>query len=455
MPETNRFRYFAAGMSLILYITLSYRIERHETVPLFACYFSLFAMYALVIRRHERLDEATQKFWMIASLVFRAALLFSIPNLSDDFYRFIWDGRLLAAGEHPFTAIPSWYMTHPQHIPGINASLYARLGATETFTIYPPVAQLIFWLCVKLSPDSIYGSVVLMKMVIFSFEVATLRVLRNALRAFRQPASRLLLYALNPLVILELTGNLHFEGIMIFFLLLAVCLLRSGPAWFSPALYALSICTKLIPLLFLPLLMRYLGWKNSIRYWVLTAGFTALFFLPLLSAEIIYGLSTSLRYYFQQFEFNASVYYLVRAVGYKTAGFNIIQYAGPALALAATSLILYISFRKPDPASLQNRDALTGNRPDVTLFTKMLWCLLIYFLSVTILHPWYIITLLVISLLTPYRFTVVWTGAIFLTYAGYTASGFQENLWLVALEYVVVIGYLIYETAWTKHSNSY
>ncbi|MDZ7649458.1 MAG: hypothetical protein U5K54_21165 [Cytophagales bacterium] len=53
--------------------------------------------------------------------------------------------------------------------------------------------------------------------------------------------------------------------------------------------------------------------------------------------------------------------------------------------------------------------------------------------------------MLVLSIFTPYRFALVWTGFIFLTYAGYRIDSFKENLWLIAFEYLVVIGYLIFE----------
>lgn len=81
--------------------------------------------------------------------------------------------------------------------------------------------------------------------------------------------------------------------------------------------------------------------------------------------------------------------------------------------------------------------------------------MLVYLLSTTILHPWYIVTLLAVSLLTPYRFPVVWTGLIFLTYAGYTENGFNENLFLVALEYIGMIAYLLYETVWAKEKGRF
>lgn len=437
--------YFYFTSSLILYLVVGYGIDRHKTLPLFAAYFALFILFTLVVRKTTTASDQQLTFWITASVIFRALLLFSVPALSDDFYRFIWDGRLLAGGHHPFSEVPAYYIRHPDNIPGIDSELFHKLNAKETYTSYPSFAQLIFWISVKLSAGSIYGSMVVMKFIIFLFELATLWIMPRLFRDFNVRRANILLYSLNPLVILELTGNLHFEGIMIFFLLLAIHALTRQQFLVSSALYALSICTKLIPILFLPLFVRHLGWKKATTYWISTGVMVVLLFLPLLNMDIVRGLSTSLGYYFQRFEFNASVYYIVRAFGYLIFGFNIIQFAGPLLALAATMIILRISFR--------NLPSQFAGQIDKNLFDGMLWCLLVYFLSTAILHPWYIITLLAISLFTPYRFPVVWTGAIFLTYAGYTGNGFRENLFLVALEYIVVIAYVLYETVWTNRKS--
>lgn len=427
-------------LSLIAYLLLGYTLDRHETLPLFVTYYALFLLYAGIIIKHSSFGEHECRYWLAFAITFRVVLLFALPALSDDFYRFIWDGRLLAAGYHPFAEVPAFYMSSPGQIPGIDAELYNQLNAKDRYTVYPPLAQLIFWLAAKISPQSVYGSMLVMRLITFAFEMATLWLLPKVLREFRLPSTTTLVYALNPLVILELTGNLHHEGIMLFFLLLAVFFLRQKKTTFSAIAYALAVCTKLIPLLFLPLFVRHLGWKKALRYWTLTIGFTLLFFLPLMKPEIIYGMATSIGYYFQRFEFNASLYYLIRAAGYALAGFNIIHYAGPFMAAAATTMILYVAFRK-------GVSSPTGTI-DTSLFEEMLICLTIYFLSVAILHPWYIITLFGISLFTRYRFPLVWTAMIFLTYAGYAETGFSEKLSLVALEYFVVLGYLLYETVW-------
>lgn len=426
-------------LSLLLYLLIGYGIERHETVPLLVSYLLLFFFYVLLS------NHADYKTALSAAIVYRVALLFCIPELSDDFYRFIWDGRLLAAGHHPFAEVPSYYMSQGISVPGINAELYQQLNSKENFTIYPPVAQFIFWLSVKLSPQSLYGSMLVMKLIILSFELGTFWLLAKIIQHFNQPRGSLFIYALNPLVVLELTGNLHFEGIMIFFLFLALFFLIRDRHIGSCTAYALSVCTKLIPLIFLPLLARHLGWKKAGTYWGLTGVFCVLLFLPLLNADIIRGLSTSLGYYFQRFEFNASIYYLIREAGYLAAGFNIIHIAGPAMAFIAFCLIIAFALRgfprKPDGV-LQKR-----------FFTDILLALFIYFLLTTTLHPWYVITMVALCVFTPYRFPLVWSCLIFLTYAGYAEDTFRENLAIVALEYVIVIGYFLYETVWAKRIN--
>jgi hypothetical protein len=400
----------------------------------------LFFLYSWIILQNKAID-----LWLVSGLLFRAALLFSVPALSDDFYRFIWDGRLIDAGYHPFAEVPTYYIQNGSNIPGIDAGLYDKLNSKNNFTVYPPLSQFIFWLSVKVSPDSVYGSVVFMKFIIFLCEVGTVFMIRRLLHYFKQPASRILLYALNPLVIIELTGNVHFEGIMILCLLTALWFLLHQKHFLSAVFYSLSVCTKLIPLIFLPLLLRQLGWRLAIRYWLITGVITMLLFTPLLNHDFISGFSASMGYYFQRFEFNASIYYLVRALGFALFGFNIIHFAGVTLACLAMILILTIAWRK-----LRDR-AHPGI--DTEFFNGMLWCLFVFFLLTTTLHPWYIITLLAISIFTRYRFPVLWSGLIFLTYAGYSAETFTENLQLVAVEYIALIGYLIYETLWTRRVN--
>jgi hypothetical protein len=442
--------YLLFVVSLACYYFLGYEIPRYDTLPLLATYGILFLIYLWVIIRSP---NQTVSFWIVASCCFRVSLLLAVPQLSDDFYRFIWDGRLWAAGQHPFAALPPEYLK--LNIPGINQDLYNHLNSKEYFAIYPPVAQYIFWMAVRISPDSILGSVIAMRAFVLLAEFGTIVLMRKLLEEFNQSKRNILLYALNPFIILELTGNLHFEAFMIFFLLLTVFFLVRKPS-LSAISIGFAICTKLIPLIFLPSFMGRMAAKNLLLYFSVVTITCLVLFFPFFDWEVVHSLRSSVGLYFNRFEFNASLYYLVREFGFWRYGYNIIQTVGWKLGLITFILILtFIGFRYQ-----QTKWRQEDNNSHV-LFRDWMWILSIYFLFTTTLHPWYISTLLALSIFTSYRFPIVWTGLIFLTYAGYTTDSFHEDILLTAIEYGLVIGYLVFELwnrretlRWGRNQNS-
>jgi hypothetical protein len=233
--------------------------------------------------------------------------------------------------------------------------------------------------------------------------------------------NKVLIYAWNPLVIMELTGNLHLEAVMIFFVLLAVFLLQEN-RWVPSALsLAAGVAVKLVPLIFLPLLAFRDHWKRVMLYWSICGVAVAGFFLTTWSTALWDGPSSSLTLYFQKFEFNASIYYLVREIGFAVKGYNIIQTAGPFLALVTFISILVLS--RYTHKSMKWPQA-------------MIWALTIYFLMATTVHPWYITTLVALAVFTNYRFPIAWSVLAVLSYAGYLETGYQENMLLVLTEYL-------------------
>ena len=447
MPKIKASSWLLFILSGFLYFFIEYGIVRHETSKLLIAVGILFLIYSWIIKS---IDEGEVTFWVIVAIVFRVSLLFALPNLSDDFYRFIWDGRLLAAGYHPFAELPRYYIEHKINIPGIDQALFEKLNSPDYFTIYPPVNQFVFWLSVKLSPHSILGSVLVMRSLIIGAEIGSLLLIGKILKHYQLFNKNILLYALNPLVIIELTGNLHFEVFLIFFLLASFWFLIKGNLIASALNFALAICTKLIPLIFLPLLLARLGFKKSIQFYLITGFCCVLLFMPLLNMEIISGFRESIGYYFQKFEFNASIYYIVREWGFWMYGYNIIQSVGWKLALLSTFAILSYTlwdYLQNSKFKVQNSNPNLANRQ---LPTAYLFVIFIHFAFSTTVHPWYVTTLVAFSAVSTYRFAILWSGLIFLTYVGYTAEGFKENLWLTSIEYVLVIGYLAYELIGSK-----
>lgn len=441
-----------AGLSsLIAYFVLGYCIPRFETALLLPVFGILFLVYSGVTMSAS---DREFRFWIFLAICFRLVFLFAVPGLSDDVYRFIWDGRLLAAGIHPFAAAPTYYIQSQMAIPGIDQSLYELLNSKNYFTIYPPIAQLVYWLAVKISPHSLYVSIITMRVVILVAEIGTIILLDKLLRHFQISRVSILLYALNPLVILELSGNLHFEGIMICFLLWSIYLLVVKKKALAAVAFSMAIGVKLLPLILLPSFLKQLNRKHLVLFYSFVALACIALFIPFYNSKSMGSFGTSLSYYFSYFEFNASIYYLVRALGYWIFGFNIIVFAGGLLGLVSAAIIFQIAAHPPE---LLMRGYLRKNiqELDGKLWVTMLFSLLTYFLLTTTLHPWYIITLLALSIFTRYRFIVIWTGTIFLTYSGYTKDGFQENLWITMTEYCIVLGYLAYELLWKKEERNY
>ena len=446
MARPSPVDYAVAAATTILYGILGFYIERYDTIWLLTSYFVAFGLYLVVI---ARTDPAQLNFWLTAAIVFRLLLTFSLPRLSDDFYRFIWDGHLMAGGYHPFAEVPSYYINHQTAIPGISRDLYEHLNSPDYFTVYPPFAQFIFWLSVTIFPASVYGSVVAMKLVVVASEIGSLYLMRSLLRRYHLPEQRLLLYALNPLVIVELVGNIHLEAVMIFFLLLTIHFAAGSRYIQSGVALGFGVCAKLLPLIFLPAIVLKVNWRKSLILIIAMATCCLILFLPLWDPSIVLGFRDSLGYYFRKFEFNASIFYLVRSFGFWFYGYDIIQTAGWKLALISTALIMWISAAGTIKKQSTDQGAL-----DPAILSRFLAILMTYYLFATTIHPWYVTTLIAVSVFTPFRFPVVWTGTIFLTYIGYTEFDFQEPFTAVAVEYIVVVGYLAYEILWKRSHYS-
>jgi len=419
---------FFTLISVIGYIVLGYFTSRESTTVLFLLYLSLFATF---IAAWHTAEEFNVKKYLFIAIGLRLLFMFSMPFLSDDVYRFIWDGRLLINGISPFAALPIDYITNQSAIPGIDDSLYKLLNSPEYFTVYPPLSQFVFWLSALISPQNTFGSILVIRILIILAEVGSLMLMVKLLKHYKLPAKNILLYALNPLIILELTSSLHFEAFVIYFLLLGLYLLHKHKVVFSGISWSIAIGFKLIPLIFLPLLIRRISIKKQAVLYLTIGVLTILLFIPLYDGALINGLSSSLTLYFQTFEFNASIYYLARAAGYWFTGYNIIAQLGPSLAVTTLIVILFYS--------------LFSKQKMKFLPEAMMFVLLIYLSFATTVHPWYITTLIALSVFSTYRFSILWSLLIFVTYSGYSSTGYIEPIYLITFEYIALASFLAYE----------
>lgn len=422
-------KFFPALLLLIGVVGLGFYVQQHTFDRIALFYSMAFLGYVWVLLSEKM--QRSWRFWVGVAVVLRLILVFSWPNLSDDVYRFIWDGRLIMNGINPFEQLPADLMASGKEIAGITPDLYDKLNSPKYFTIYPPFAQGTFFLAAALAVHHLWGSVVLLKVILLLCEIAGLWGVLRLLRKWKLPEHRVLIYALNPLVIVEVVGNLHYEGAMVCFFIWAIVFLSEKKWGLSVAFWSLSIVSKLLTLLFLPFLWSRLRKKQAIIFYVAVLLLVGLSFVPLLNSSFINGFGSSLDLYFRKFEFNASIYYLLRWIGYQLVGYNIIQTIGPKLGLLAVALIGF-------------RGLLDKKTDWQSLMERSLWAICIYLFLATTIHPWYAILPLALSVFTKYRFTIVWTGLIWLTYINYNYAEYHENLWIVALEYLGVLVWLVF-----------
>jgi len=415
------------GLSASVYIILGYftpRDEFSQLMLLFVCAFLLAGTLFTYFNDYYKLIA-------FVSILFRAALLFSVPSLTDDFYRFFWDGSLYSNGVNPYLHLPAEYMKEAVLAPNISSSLFEHLNSPNYFTIYPPLCQYMFWVACNLG-NGISQSVLVMKAFVLLAEIGSILLMVKLLKLFKIRPQNLLIYALNPLVIIELSGNLHFEAVMIFFLLLAVYLFKSGKITLSATSLAMAVSVKLLPLIFLPLLIKRLKMPQMVLYAGVVGTLVVLLFFPFYDHSMATNLWSSILLYFQTFEFNASVYYLFRWIGRYITGYNNIAVIGPLLSVVTLSTVLYLSLRK-------NSDE--GSR----LLVTMLLAITVYFLLSTTVHPWYITTLVALGAFTKYQYASLWSFLVLLSYAAYAAKPFHENFYLLGLEYLFLAGFIAYE----------
>ncbi len=429
--------------SLVFYVSFAYQLERSDFIKLLSLYAALFFLFYKLVQT----NAGNYKFLFWTGIAFRGAFLLAIPNLSQDFYRFLWDGRLIIEGINPYLFTPDSFaslgMVIPQGDQLINGM--GMLNASN-YSNYPPVLQLCYAIAALFAGKSILGSVIVLRLLLIAADIGTLLFGKKLLEKLRLPKHYIFWFFLNPFIIIELTGNLHFEGVMVFFLVGALYFMAVKKWLWSAVFLGLSVSTKLIPLLFLPLLLPYFisqfesnlqAIKKLVLYYLTVLGTVVLLFLPFLSIAFIENFAATISLYFTSFEFNASVYYLIRWIGFETVGWNIIGTAGKVLPVVVVLFLLYLSFFGKAKKLSQ-------------LLVLMLFGICFYYLLSTTVHPWYLVVPLVLSLFTKYRFMLLWSFMVVLSYSAYGPGVFQENLWLVALEYVVVIGFFVWELVWKK-----
>ena len=343
---------------------------------------------------------------LLAAVLFRLTLFDLPPSLSDDLYRYQWDGQLQLAGDNPYLVTPEARRLPGQTRPQLPAAAYT--------TAFGPVPQLLFLLTAHVD------GVPAFKLLMVMFDLASLLLVMALLRARSLPLERALIYGWCPLVVIEFAGSGHSDSILIFGILLACWLMMRNRAVLSSLPLAAAVMAKWFPAMLLPVFVRRSGWRGLVVF----AAAVALGFLPYLDAG--WNLIAGVRSYAESWRNNASLFDLLRAATGSDAAASLIA----AIVLAA--LALYLAAKRAEPL-----------RACYVLIAALL------LLSPSV-FPWYLIWLIPFLCFYPNSGFLLWTTTIFLSYdvlIGYKVLGtWQYDPALAWMEYAPVFALLA--TSW-------
>lgn len=333
---------------------------------------------------------------IVAAMSVRAPLLLVSPTLSDDVYRYVWEGKVLAAGLSPFAHAPD-----DLALATLRDANWALVNHREVSSIYPPATMLLFFL---LSPAGVFG----WRLAMAAADVATVGLLG------RRSPSAAWTWALLPLPALETAVSGHLEGVGVWCLVLAIGG-SNAAAW-------IGAMVKLLPGV---LLLR-----SGLRSWLVWATLTALATLPFVGPGLARGFGT----YATTWYYNGSVWPI----------FALMVGPNPARALCeliAIGIVLGITIR-------------TGDRARIALWTTGAFVCL----SPTV-HPWYALWPLAAGLWTGTRaWTLLGVGMplAYLVLASYdpATSAWVEPTWTKFMIYLPFYALLVRDATRAREADT-
>lgn len=384
----------------------------HPGLLLFGGAFGAYAVGALAVGRHPRDHRAAWTAVWGLGLAMRLTLIPLTPELSDDFWRYLWDGHVQLSGLNPYLFAPG-----DAALDGLSTPWRGLINNPGVPTIYPPVAQLAF-----LAVAAVGGTLVQLKLLWLAFDMATGWLLLKVARATGRSGRRvLLLYLWSPLLVVEVAWNAHLEPLGLAGL--AALLTFTGPARLpdgqpgrravgAGVALAWASLTKFAPAAALPALLRRGGRP---LLWGLM-GASLLLYLPYARAggALFRGLGT----YARHWRFNETGFALLEAL---LPGPLVPRLAAAVMVLAVVG---WVTLRRFDAGR------------------SLLWILGTgLFLSPT-LHPWYALWILPLAALRESPGWILFTGTVFVGYLGlgtYADTGlWPQPLWARLLIWVPV-----------------
>jgi hypothetical protein len=378
-----------------------------------------FIVYAAAVICQARSSTPTDRslLWLVlaVAILCRVILLFSPPSLSDDINRYLWDARMQFQGINPYVHAPE-----SEEIAHLRDDYHSGINNKDVPTVYPPLMQAAFAIAAYLwySPTS-------MKILFTLCDVGVILLVMALLRRRSLPEERVLIYAWNPLVLVEIAGSGHNDSLVVALMLAALLAAEGRHPTRAVALLTLSMLAKWYTGMLVPAFFR--KFRSIKPFWIIPVLVFA-FYLPYLDAGP--HLFSGLVAYGDKWRFNDSVFSILF---YLTDSLNVSKVIVAAL---FSGLVVYCAVRISDPV-------------------RSAYILLGAFLVLTpTVQPWYLVWIIPFLCLYPNPAWILLSGLAALSY--HVVIGFVltetwcEETWVRFVQYVPFYGLLIAHTLWSR-----
>lgn len=371
-----------------------------------------------------RAEALSLRMVLLGAMLFRVALLPVAPLLSDDVFRYLWDGLLQWEGINPYAHRPADIVLEAYH----GTVLFEEMNSPEFYSVYPPLSQVFFALAAAFYESGFAVAYGVLKSSFIAVEMGGVWALSRMV----SPQATVL-YAWNPLVVIEVAGQAHTEAVMVGLLLLALWAVHQRWLRTASVLIAGAGLIKLYPFIFLIVLYARYGWSAFWPGALAAGGLTLAYVSPSHALNII----DSLGLYVSYFEFNAGLYFALKELGGLLFNQDMAQVASAVLTICALGAIALILWRDTQ----QEQSTVRGLA--LTLYSVIA----IYLLTTTTLHPWYLLPILALLPLIDRAHHPAWLWlsiAAVGTYARYVDGIYWGFVWLSWIGFALLAGWAIY-----------
>jgi len=244
--------YSALILNIVTYIVIYLEGDfRSQMMNYFFALIPAYLTYFVIVYFSLKLKTFTIRdliILLVIGFIIRIILIPSNPILSDDIYRYLWDGKVFYHGFNPFSYAPDSLNLESLK----DSAIYPYVNFPEIPTVYAPFAQIIFAISYILGYN-----ILVWKIILFVFECVLVLFLYKLLNTFSMNPMRLAIYLLNPLVVIEIYGSGHLDIIGVCFLIIGIFYFYKNKIGLSLFTFIVSILVKYNPLIMiLPIIKK-------------------------------------------------------------------------------------------------------------------------------------------------------------------------------------------------------